>query len=594
MWVNMGSEYPSTLAMAHIWYNEITGNIFENDVEFNDDYAWSASPSCPPGYYDVQSVGLHEFGHWLFLGDLYGPGDADKAMYGYGYSGQTKRALTADDIAGIRSIYGTSAPDGTEQLIIGSSTIGTSTMGGGYVLYAKYTATNSGNINQIRVYSLANGHAKVAIYSDNGGEPGSKLISNDTPQAVSASQWNSLSLSSTALTQGTAYWMGICIDNNGAASWVGNSGTARYIPVTYSSFTFPPTAGTGFTNTTAYMSLAGWGTIGTTPLSITTISLADGAVGTTYSQTLQAIGGTGSYTWSISLGSLPAGLTLNPSTGLISGVPTTAATTNFTAQVNDGSTTATQPLSITINVATQLIIGSSTIGTNTMGGGYVLYAKYTATNSGNVNQIRVYSLANGHAKVAIYSDNGGEPGSKLISNDTPQAVSASQWNSLSLSSTALTQGTVYWIGICIDNNGAASWVGNSGTARFIPVTYSSFTFPPTAGTSFTNTTVYMSLAGWGSISLPTPPEPPSPLSPGATITFKWGTSTGATTYWLQVNTASDFSGTNVVNAEVGNVTTQEVTGFSLGTAYYWRVKAGNSSGWSAWSSVRSVVSAMVP
>ena len=32
------------------------------------------------------------------------------------------------------------------------------------------------------------------------------------------------------------------------------------------------------------------------------------------------------------------------------------------------------------------------------------------------------------------------------------------------------------------------------------------------------------------------------------------------------------------NAEVGNVTSQEVTGFSLGTIYYWQVKAGNEAG----------------
>jgi hypothetical protein len=41
------------------------------------------------------------------------------------------------------------------------------------------------------------------------------------------------------------------------------------------------------------------------------------------------------------------------------------------------------------------------------------------------------------------------------------------------------------------------------------------------------------------------------------------------------------------DSELGNVTSQEVTGFSIGTDYYWRVRAGNDSGWSDWSSVRS-------
>ncbi|HET9179240.1 MAG TPA: Ig domain-containing protein, partial [Terriglobia bacterium] len=87
-------------------------------------------------------------------------------------------------------------------------------------------------------------------------------------------------------------------------------------------------------------------------LSITTTSLPSGTVGTAYSSTLAATGGTGSYTWSISAGSLPAGLTLNTSTGAITGTPTTAGTSNFTAKVTDSnSRTATQNLSITINAA---------------------------------------------------------------------------------------------------------------------------------------------------------------------------------------------------------------------------------------------------
>jgi hypothetical protein len=54
-----------------------------------------------------------------------------------------------------------------------------------------------------------------------------------------------------------------------------------------------------------------------------------------------------SYSWSVSAGSLPDGLTINHTTGEISGSPTTAATFNFTAQVMDAtSSTAARNLSI--------------------------------------------------------------------------------------------------------------------------------------------------------------------------------------------------------------------------------------------------------
>ena len=83
---------------------------------------------------------------------------------------------------------------------------------------------------------------------------------------------------------------------------------------------------------------------------VTTASLPGGTVGTAYSTTLQASGGTTPYTWSISSGSLPAGLSLVASTGVISGTPTTAATASFTVQVKDAaSNTATASLSITIS-----------------------------------------------------------------------------------------------------------------------------------------------------------------------------------------------------------------------------------------------------
>ena len=55
-------------------------------------------------------------------------------------------------------------------------------------------------------------------------------------------------------------------------------------------------------------------------LTITTSTLPSGTNGTAYSQALQASGGTPGYTWSITSGSLPAGMTLT--SGVISGTPT--------------------------------------------------------------------------------------------------------------------------------------------------------------------------------------------------------------------------------------------------------------------------------
>jgi hypothetical protein len=92
---------------------------------------------------------------------------------------------------------------------------------------------------------------------------------------------------------------------------------------------------------------------GVVPLTITTVSpLPGGTVGSVYSVTVSATGGTGTRTWSIVSGTLPTGLTLNSSTGAISGTPTTAGTSTVTIQVQDSGNpqqSIQRQFSLTIN-----------------------------------------------------------------------------------------------------------------------------------------------------------------------------------------------------------------------------------------------------
>ncbi len=102
-----------------------------------------------------------------------------------------------------------------------------------------------------------------------------------------------------------------------------------------------------------------------------------GEVGVTYSDQLTVTAGTSPFTWSVSSGSLPPGLTLGASTGLLSGTPTTAGTYSFTVKVTDSSgLTSTEPATVTIIPGPSMTFAAPPGGwTNTVYG-------YTLTESG--------------------------------------------------------------------------------------------------------------------------------------------------------------------------------------------------------------------
>ncbi|WP_374089793.1 N,N-dimethylformamidase beta subunit family domain-containing protein [Methylomicrobium lacus] len=142
-------------------------------------------------------------------------------------------------------------------------------------------------------------------------------------------------------------------------------------------------------------------TVQSAPLAITTPSLANGTVGQAYSASLAASGGITPYTWSLASGSLPlpAGLTLNPSSGVISGTPTTAGTSNFTVQVSDTSTPTAQTASKVLGITVQPVAAGIAIDTVVGGGAGVVFrdARGTVTtpafNTAGANELLLAFVA---------------------------------------------------------------------------------------------------------------------------------------------------------------------------------------------------------
>lgn len=94
-----------SLATTTFWYNATTGDILEVDCVLNDNLTWSVGTPTPAGQYDVESIMLHQFGHYLSIGHSTPPAIMQPTVP----SGTQRRLLTVDDQYGIESIYGTAA-----------------------------------------------------------------------------------------------------------------------------------------------------------------------------------------------------------------------------------------------------------------------------------------------------------------------------------------------------------------------------------------------------------------------------------------------------------------------------------------------------
>ena len=136
------------------------------------------------------------------------------------------------------------------------------------------------------------------------------------------------------------------------------------------------------------------------PVTIDTTALSYGSVNVAYSGTLAASGGATPYTWSIISGSLPPGLTLNTSSGTVTGTPNSPGIFNFTAQVRDNNNpaqTAIKPISITVTAVPLATLWPSSAVPGTVDGGLdnpvELGVKFRSDVAGFITAIRFYKAS---------------------------------------------------------------------------------------------------------------------------------------------------------------------------------------------------------
>ena len=289
-----------------------------------------------------------------------------------------------------------------------------------------------------------------------------------------------------------------------------------------------------------------------TVLTVTTTSAPSGAVGSAYSTTLAASGGTPPYgTWTVSVGALPPGLSLNAGTGAISGIPTTAAGSpfSFSVTVKDGSnaTSAAQALQI-------IIAPRVTVATGALGGGEVgaIYSTTLAASNGiapySAWTVSAGSLPPGLTLNAASGSISGTPttaagspfGFSVTVNDSGGAISVPQALSIAIASQVVVTGTTPPAGE-VGVGYSATLAASGGTPPYNTWTVTGGSLPPGLNLN----------AGSGTISGTPTTAAGSPYSFTVTAKDGFGNTSAGQSFSIVIATAVVVTANALPAGEVG-------------------------------------------
>ncbi len=394
-------------------------------------------------------------------------------------------------------------------------------------------------------------------------------------------------------------------------TWTASSGASSYTVQVSTISTFATTVVNQSLTTTSY----------------TTPALSNA---TTYYWRVNAANAGGTSAWSGTWSFATPTLTVPAAPVLLSpanGATTDTTTPTLTWNASSGAVSYTVQVSAFSTFIRQLDVNESTTGTSVTTGellaGSTRYWRVNATNAAGTSawsSVWSFVVPDGSQMSA-----GRILG--LLSRGIPAIPAPRTLNTMSQPPSAPVLTSPYSGSTISTQTPTLSWYGSAGTAFFTVQVSTTSGFGASVIISRTTTTASLTtpvldnartyywrvnatsdggVSSWSSVSTFTTPSQP-PLVPTlsapaylctiststATPTLVWNPVSGASSYVVQVGTDSTFA-TTVANQTVWGGPSFITPTLAPATVYYWRVKAGNSAAWSAWSPVWNFTTPSVP
>ncbi len=319
-------------------------------------------------------------------------------------------------------------------------------------------------------------------------------------------------------------------------------------------------------NNTATKTYSGF-TVSAPTISLSPSTLPAATQNSSYSQSVTASGGTAPYTYLVTSGSLPTGLSLNSNSGAMSGTPTVFGSFPITISATDSTSGTGAPFSGSRSYTLTVAPSMPTITTGSLANGEVggSYSQTISASSGTTPY--TFSMASGSLPLGLILSSGG------VLSGTPAASGSSTFTVRVTDANSNTATQSYTVTIATAPSISTASLGNGEVGLAYSQTISAsggatpYTFTVSSGTLPTG----LSLSSGGVLS----GTPTAAGSSTFTVQVKDANNVTATqSYTVSITAAPSISTASLASGEVGASYSQTISASGGTTPYTFTVSSG--------------------